>query len=310
MATLDHLVERGSNETGEADEVTVLLDGDVEDPIRGHHHPEVDDLVAVATEDDTHDVLSDVVHVALHSCHHDPRCRRPLRLLGLHVRLEIRHRALHRSSALDDLRQEHLPGAEEVADDRHPVHERPFDHVEWPSGAATRLLRVLLYEVDDPVHERVSEPLADRGLAPGEIDHPLRRAAGDRARVLDEPLGGVGSAVEEDVLDPLQQLRLDFCIDGELAGVDDPHVESRADGVVEERRVHRLAHGVVATEREREVRDPARDERSRTPLLYARNRLDECLREPRVLLDPRSNGEDVRVEDHILGRERALTRRV
>ena len=66
-----------------------------------------------------------------------------------------------------------------------------------------RLLRVLLDEVDDAVHERVREPLLDRRLAPREVELALRRSARDRARVLDEPLGRVRPPVEEDVLDAL-----------------------------------------------------------------------------------------------------------
>ena len=70
--------------------------------------------------------------------------------------------------------------------------------------------------------------------------------------------------------------------------------------------MHRLAHGVVAAEREREVRDPARDERARAALLQERDRVDERLREGRVLLDPGRDREDVRIEDDVLGREARL----
>ena len=178
-------------------------------------------------------------------------------LLGLHVRLEIGDGALHRARALHDLRQEHLPGSEEVAHHLHPGHQRALDHVERPVGALPRLLGVLLDEVDDAVHERVLEPLLDRRLAPGEVDLAPRRLAAHAAGVLDEPLGRVVTPVEDDVLDELEQLRLDVLVDDELARVDDAHVEAGADRVVEEGRVHRLAHGVVAAEGEAEVGDPA-----------------------------------------------------
>ena len=79
-----------------------------------------------------------------------------------------------------------------------------------------------------------------------------------------------GAAVEEHVLDALPQLGLDVLVDRELAGVDDAHVEPGADRVVEERRVHRLAHAVVAAEREAEVRDAARGVRARAALLDQR----------------------------------------
>ena len=50
---------------------------------------------------------------------------------------QIGHRLLHHPCRLDDLRQEHLAGAEQVADDVHAVHQRAFDHVERP-GACRR----------------------------------------------------------------------------------------------------------------------------------------------------------------------------
>src|SRR2546422_7261722 len=49
-------------------------------------------------------------------------------------------------------------------------------------------------------------------------------------------------------------LRLELLVDAELPGVDDAHRHVGADGVIEKRSVHRLAHGVVAAERERKIR--------------------------------------------------------
>ena len=71
--------------------------------------------------------------------------------------------------------------------------------------------------------------------------------------------------------------------------------------------MHRLAHDVVAAERERQVRDAAA--RPSTPgqrSLICGGRLDEGAREAVVLLDPGRDGEDVRVEDDVLGREAGL----
>ena len=84
-----------------------------------------------------------------------------------------------------------MPGAEQVADDLHARHQRPFDHVERPLVLLSRLLGVLLDEVDDPVDERVLEALLDRRLAPGEVELALRALALDAIGVLDEPLGRV-----------------------------------------------------------------------------------------------------------------------
>ena len=129
-----------------------------------------------------------------------------------------------------------------------------------------------------------------------------------RAGELDEPLRRVGAAVEDHVLDQLQQVGRDVLVDDELARVDDAHVEAGLDRVEQERRVHRLADDVVAAEREREVRDAAARARARAALLDQRQALDERLGVLVVLLDAGRDGEDVRVEDDVLGREARLLR--
>ena len=68
-----------------------------------------------------------------------------------------------------------------------------------------------------------------------------------------------GAAVEDDVLAQLAQLGWNVVVERQLPGVDDAHVHAGLDGVVEEHRVHRLAHRLVAAERERQVRDAAGD---------------------------------------------------
>ena len=64
----------------------------------------------------------------------------------------------------------------------------------------------------------------------------------------EKSLGGVGTAVEDDVLDGVAEVEGDVLIDAELPGVDDAHVHAGARGVVEEDGVDGLADGVVATE--------------------------------------------------------------
>ena len=141
----------------------------------------------------------------------------------------------------------------------HAVHQRAFDDLERPQPALPRFFDVDLDEVDDAVDERVREPGADRLIAPRMVVGTLRARALDAIGELDQPLGRVGPAVEEHVLDVRQELFGDVLVDRELAGVDDAHVHAGLDGVVEEGRVHRLADDVVAAEREREVADPAAD---------------------------------------------------
>ncbi len=147
--------------------------------------------------------------------------------------------------------------------------------------------------------------LLDGLLPPGEI---LGRAlhptlAGEASGQLEQPLGRVRSAVQDDILDQLAQLRLDLVVDRQDAGVHDGHVEAGGDRVVQEDRMDRLAHAVVAAEREGHVRDAARGSCAGELLLQPPDGLDEGDRVVVVLLHPRRDGEDVGVEDDVLGRE-------
>ena len=150
----------------------------------GHHHAEVDDLVVVALEDDADDVLADVVDVALDGGH-DDAARGPRRaglLLGLDERHEMGDRLLHDPGALDDLGQEHLAGAEQVADDVHAVHQRPLDDLDRAGGGQAGLLGVLDDEGVDALDERVGQALLDGQLAPGERVGAGRAAPARRPR--------------------------------------------------------------------------------------------------------------------------------
>jgi hypothetical protein len=90
-----------------------------------------------------------------------------------------------------------------------------------------------------------------------------------------EPLGRIRPAVEHHVLAGLAQLGIEIVIDRHLAGIDDAHIHAGLDGVIEKHRVHRLAHRLVAAEREREIGYAAGDVRVRQILPYPLHRLDE-----------------------------------
>ena len=204
---------------------------------RRHHDAEIDHLVVVALEHDADDVLADIVHVAFHRRHHDlavgaaPRSPRRVLFL-LHEGHQVGDRLLHHARGFHHLRQEHLAGAEQVADDVHAVHQRAFDHVERALGAHARLLDVGLDEIGDAVHQRMRQPLLHRLFAPGEIDLlGLLPGAVEFLGEIQQPLGRVGAAVEHHVLAGLAQFRIEIVIDRHLAGIDDAHVHAGLDGV-------------------------------------------------------------------------------
>ena len=155
------------------------------------------------------------------------------------------------------------------------------------------------------------EALVDRPVAPGEIAAPWSaspcRGIFPRARAAART--APGSRLRIDVLARLAQLGIDVVIDGHLAGIDDAHVHAGLDGVIQEHRMHGLAHRLVAAERERQVRDAARDMRVRQVLADPARRLDEVDAVIVVLLDAGRDRKDIRIEDDVLRREIELARR-
>ena len=121
-----------------------------------------------------------------------------------------------------------------------------------------------------------------------------------------QALRRVASPVQDHVFDGLAQLLVQRVVDGELARVHDAHGEAGVYGVVEEDGVDRLPHRVVAAEGERDVRDAARRTGVRQRRRYLAHRLDEVHPVVVVLLDTGGDGEDVGVEDDVLGRKADL----
>src|SRR5688500_20035364 len=64
-----HFVERRRDKSTQADEIGVLVDSGLKNPVGGHHDAQVDDLITVAAENDADDILADVADVTFHSRH-------------------------------------------------------------------------------------------------------------------------------------------------------------------------------------------------------------------------------------------------
>ena len=306
---VDHLLQAGRDQPAQADHVGLALAGRLQDLLAGDHHAQVDDLVVVTAQYDAYDVLADIVDVALDRGHHDRAACRGLvaggaraggQLLGLHEGHEVGHGLFHHTGAFHDLRQEHLAVAEQVADDLDAGHQRPFDDVQAGGVLLPGLFHVGLDMIDDAVDQRVLEPFLDRSMPPGRVGLVfLRGLALQRGPVGHQPLGGVGAAVENHVFHTLAERRLDVLVDGQLPGVDDPHVEPGVDGVVQEGGVEGLADRVVAAKGEGDVAHAPGDFHVRQQLLDLPRGLDEVQSVAGVFLDARADGQDVRVEDDV-----------
>ena len=172
------------------------------------------------------------------------------------------------------------------------------------STVCARVLGVGLDEFGDAVHQRVRQPLVDRPFAPGQILLlGLLLLAAEFLGQRQQPFGGAGVAVEDDVFAGLAQLGIDVVIDDHLPGIDDAHVHAGLDGVIQEHRMHGLAHRLVAAEREREVGDAAGDMRVRQVLADPARRLDEVDAVIIVLFEPGRDRKDIGIEDDVFGRE-------
>ena len=235
-----------------------------EDPVRRDHDAEVDDLVVVAGEDDADDVLADVVDVPLDGREEDLPLR-PAPSPAAFSRLEEGRAGTATAffmtrALLTTCGRNIFPEPKRSPTTFIPAMSGPSMTA---SGRAVLLPRLLGVSASTWSTMPLTRAWARRSSTG---PRSARRRACDRgllARAFTVSAKATSRSVasgrrfEEDVLDPLEEVLRDLLVDRELAGVDDPHVEAGADGVVEEGRVHRLADGVVAAERERDVRDAA-----------------------------------------------------
>ena len=98
------------------DRVPGLLDAQVHDP------------VPVVAQDDVHQVLADVVHIALHGSQHD---RAFLRAgLLLHPGFKISDRLLHHACRIKHRGELHLASAKQVANGFHAIKQHSVDQIE------------------------------------------------------------------------------------------------------------------------------------------------------------------------------------
>ncbi len=119
----------------------------------------------------------------------------------------------------------------------------------------------------------------------------------------DKPVGCILTAVEDNVFDSRFQVVGHLAIRHQRRSVDDSHIETGTDSVVEKNGVHSLADIVVAAEREREIAHASADLCAREILLNPTGCVDKVECVSVVPLDAGRHGEDVRVENDVDGVE-------
>ena len=237
----------------------------------------------------------------------------PLRrvLAFLHVRFQDGDGIFHHLGRLDDLRKEHLSLAEALPDFLHPGHQRPLDDrygAPQPlQGGHERLLQVLGPAGDERLPERFLDSAS--GFARNDrivTSTKLRRGAW-RSLVFvrqhrRQPFRCMRIAAEDEVLHGRPQARFDVVILQDHSRIDDGHVQSGADGVVQENGVHRAPDRIVAPEGEGEVGDAAGSMDPGQVLFDPADRFDEIDPVAVVFRNACPNGQYIDIQDDILRR--------
>ena len=303
LEVVAHDQRRLHEEATHADDVGADLVGLVQHVRDRHLDAEVVHLVAVVRENDVDEVLADVVNVALHGGNHDGALP-GVALCSLHVRLETGDGCLHRLGRLQDERQLHLAGAEQVSDRLHAGKQHVVDDVERLVAGAERLVEFVL----EPVPVAVDDAKLEASL-----DRPVRAILFHRGGGAAQPVE-VGDQLGEGVVSVLGptavvdeieaevSLGLAHSVEGEdLGGMNDGAVEAGLDALVEEDRVEDLPSG--RGEAERDVRQTEHGVHPRQSGLDPPDPFDRLDAVAAGLLHAGREGERERVEQEALRRE-------
>ena len=312
-----HLVRRFDQQAREADGVRTVLAHRRHQGLRRDLDAEVDHLEAVVREDDLHQVLADVVDVALDGRQH--HLAAGAGGLGIHELLEVGDRRLHGLGALQHLGDDELVVVEEPADLGHAGHQGAVDHVERRRALGQLAVEVLAQPAAAAVHNIAGQPLVqgllgahhrrpggaaevvrdprhvkgvDRRPLAGFLAPPVRRGARQRRLALRR-----WGRVEEQRLDHLALGLRDRGVALQPFGVDNRQVETGLGGQVEEDRVDDLAR--PHRQPEGHVRDPEHGRAGRQGLLDQPQALDGLHRPADVRRIAARRREDQRVEDDV-----------
>ena len=117
------------------------------------------------------------MHIAAHRGEHDRALAG--RVAALHLRLQMRHRRLHRLRRLEHERQLHFARAEQVADLLHRRQQQAVDDLQR-RALAQRLIEVVVQPLAQPVHDPTVQALLDAELGDVALFAPHRDALEER----------------------------------------------------------------------------------------------------------------------------------
>ena len=166
---LGHHLQRRGDQSAQSHDIGLFGNRRIENFIGGHHHPQVNHVVIVASKHHSHDVLADVVDIALHRGQQDLLAlfgEGKFSLVGFYVWQQECHGFFHHPGRLDDLGQEHFPRSEEFTHDIHAVHQRTFNNTQRRSVNFYRFRHIFVDEVGDSLHQGMGDPFRQGQMTP------------------------------------------------------------------------------------------------------------------------------------------------
>ena len=141
------------------------------------------------------------MHVALDRGQHDlaGRTSTTRGFFGFDEGHQMRDRFFHHAGTFHHLRQKHLAGTKQVANHVHAGHERAFNHVERMVGGLPCFLGIGFDVVGITFHQRMRETIGNRQAAPFFDFLLLAGLALETAGCFNQPLGRIGTPVEQHV---------------------------------------------------------------------------------------------------------------
>ena len=258
---MHHLAKRRSDQAAQSDEVDIELTGFGHNLLSGHHHAEVDDLIVVAGENHTDDILSDVVDITLNSSQqHTTGSSSSLLFLCLDIRLKDSNGLLHRAGGLHHLGKKHLTGSEQRPYLVHTVHQRSFDDVDSMRILLKRLVEIGIHIFSNTFSQGIAQAALHTLLAPGLVrdSHSLATQRSSKFGSfllgtflfgqLHQVLGSTLPTVENDIFDNGQLIGGYISVGHLGSRIDNAEIHTLLNGMIEEHGVHGFTDVVDTTE--------------------------------------------------------------
>ena len=165
-----HFFQRRRDQSRQANNVRFFLQCRGNDLFARRHDAKIGDFEVVAAQDDGNDVFANVMHVTFYRGYYHvslaAACGPAATFFFLDVGQEHCYGLFHHACAFNDLGQEHLAVAEQVADHVHAVHQWSFDHVQC-TGRSTPFFLGVLFDIGvDSLDQSVHQPVVNRKFPP------------------------------------------------------------------------------------------------------------------------------------------------